>query len=123
MEEHKVTLGGRERTFRYTPKDRMAIEQALFGGSKDIVELIGISTLQVQATIIWGGLRHEQKKLDVDTVIDWVEEYLTTTGPISDLTHEAVRALGEGRACGWKFTLDADGKLRALEGKEERGSA
>ena len=123
MEEHKVTLGGRERTFRYTPKDRMAIEQALFGGSKDIVELIGLATLQVQATIVWGGLRHEQRKLDVDTVIDWISEYLENTGPIDEVTHEAVRALGESRACGFKFTIEVGGKLKVLEGKEERGSA
>jgi len=120
--EHKITLGGRERTLRYTPKDRIAIEQATFGGAKEIVDIIGVGTLTVHATIIWAGLRHEQKKLDIDTVVDWIAEHLETA-PISELLHPALRALGESRACGFKFTLDDDAEFRVLEGKEERGSA
>lgn len=71
MLERKIYIGGKERCLKFTARAIAAIEQELKipCTSKDFFDNNGLHKL---AVFMWGGLLHEDKRLTLDSVFDWM---------------------------------------------------
>ena len=99
MARHSVKIAGKEHELRYTPKVRREIERARNG-----VPLISImlnGDLDGQAAVLWGGLKHADRRLTVDRVVEMLDEHLEGEhGDYQDVVYEAYLAVIDSRILG-----------------------
>lgn len=69
----QVTLGGRQRTLRYTMRalDRLETQTGL--AQSQIQTRVNVGSVRYVIWLIWAGLLHEVPDLDRETVIDWLD--------------------------------------------------
>lgn len=68
-----ITLGGAERHLRYTTRALVSIEDATGKASSETSMRLMMGSVRTIATMIWGGLLHEDPKLTIDDVIDMID--------------------------------------------------
>lgn len=120
---HTITIGGKERTLKYTFKSARDLSRAsaILNGGKvvDWSRTVDDDSIDGMAIMVCHGLRHEMKDLVPDTVLDWFEEArLEGREVFKEFVLPAKRALGESGATGNYFTYNEDGRFtKDLSGK------
>jgi hypothetical protein len=131
--DHTIRLGGRDRTLRYTDEERMLLERAfprpdgtpgsLFTLARTHLNLVG--SLEVQASIIWAGIKHEDKKLTMAKVAKWLRTAAAQCEEVDELVEKifnpVLAALSDSRIFGMKvdMTLVRKKDQEEVEGPEE----
>lgn len=126
MAEHKVELGFKERTFKYTRKEREEFEDAVGRGmwtsiKEDVLALNekGEATpggkVKIQRLLVWLGLRHGGPRVTQDQVGTWLEELAQKGGNEFLIYMVAANAVLSSGVLGFKFELPEE---EEAEGKE-----
>jgi hypothetical protein len=81
-------------------------------------------SFEVQATILWAGIRGSKKGLTVETVGEWITKELKAGRHIAELIAPALKAIGLSGCLGFTFDLEeASEDDQADEGEGEEGKA
>lgn len=119
---HTITIGGKERTLRYSFASFRALGKAaerVIGRTTHWFEWISLDHQELWLAEVCHALTHEDKNLNVDRVAEWFEKLLTDGADIRRAAiWPAQRALGESGVCGRRWTLDEEGKLVWLDEDE-----
>ena len=115
--EYTVRLGGKERALFYDVPERRAIETAFAweGKPAKLLELLqehfrpdAPGSFEVQATILWAGIKGTKKGLTVETVGEWITKELKAGRHIAELIAPALKAIGVSGCLGFTFVLEAE---------------
>ncbi len=134
MKEFYVRMGGKDRLLFYDTAARRAIETAFaFNGQPaKMLDLIQNhfrpdqpGSFEVQATILWAGIRQSKKGLTVEETGIWITKELTgskDTPPrhIAELIVPALKAIGVSGCLGFTFELPEE---EPEEEPDEKGKA
>ena len=121
---HIINIGGKERTLKYTFKSARELSRhsAILHGGKvvDWTSTVDDDSIDGMAIMVCYGLKHEQKDLVPDTVLEWFEAARAEGLQVmKDFVLPAKRALGESGAMGTYFTYNDDGRFtKDLAGKD-----
>jgi hypothetical protein len=95
----EIVIAGKEYVLRYRLSDREVIEEKL--GGKALWDAMTSGTLKDQATLIWGGLKHADRKLTPGGVIALLEQHLEKEDDyVESILRPAYWALLEGKLLG-----------------------
>lgn len=121
MKEFFVTIGGKERRLRYTPRDAIELYKAFQKPLSHLVRLdvlggfdaknnsLGDYRPDAQVLFLRVGLAHDIPQLTEDRVLDWIETHLLASGNIWDLVWPAAKAAYySGIVLGRSVNLEAD---------------
>ena len=97
MQERTISLAGKDYVLRYTLRDRLAIEKRL---GKGLWTAMQDNELESAATILWGGMRHANKRLMPEDVIDLFQGHQDQGGEYDPAFKVAVRAMFDARIFG-----------------------
>jgi len=126
VKDYFINIGGKDRRLVYTADDREAVERSFPyegqpGNLRQLMQRNGFfdssggGSFEVQATILWAGLRHESPTLSVMKVKGWIKEHLTARRHIALLTAPAAAAVLEQGVLG--YVVD----ISTLAEQEESG--
>jgi hypothetical protein len=132
--EYTVRLGGKERPLFYDTPERRAIEHAFAfeGKPARMLELLqehfrpdAPGSFEVQATILWAGIRASKKGLTVETVGEWITKELRAGRHIAELIAPALKAIGVSGCLGFTFDLEeaSEDEPAPEEPEDEGGKA
>jgi hypothetical protein len=113
----KVTIAGKEYEFRYRLSDRQDIEKR---AGKTLWDAVFSGELTDQLAVMWGGLKHANKNLTPDALLERLEQDTEQTGE-SYQRHYLVcmRSVLTSKVLGNINEEEVERILRSLEGKEE----
>ena len=104
MKEYVITIGGKERRLRYTPRDAIElykafskplghlVRQDVLGGFDAENNSLGDYRPDAQVLFLRVGLAHDIPRLTEDQVLNWIEAHLAEGGNIWDLVWPAAKA-------------------------------
>lgn len=121
---HIINIGGKDRTLKYTFKSArdLSRQSAILNGGKvvDWTRTVDDDSIDGMAIMVCFGLKHEQKDLVPDTVLEWFEAAREEGREVfKEFVLPAKRALGESGSTGTYFTYNDDGRFtKDLAGKE-----
>lgn len=132
--EHKVELGFKERTFKYTRKDREEYEEITGRGlwksiQEDILALDEDSNptpggkFKAQRLLVWIGLRHEGRKVTQDAVGQWIDELAQKGGNEMAVYNTAVAAVLTSGVLGIKYQAEEDEEAEGKDSPEPTPTA
>jgi hypothetical protein len=112
VQTHSITLGGKDWRVQYSRRSRREIEGKL---DKGLWSAIQDGKIFSQAVIVWAGIKHQERKLAVEDVV----EFLESGEEFEPQVRTCLRALFESAPFG-KVIAPRD--IDALLGEdEERG--
>lgn len=95
--DRTITLAGKEYPLRYRIQDRADAERRL---GKGLIEAVIDGQIETLATILWAGMRHKEKNLTVEDVLERLQEHADKGGEYDDAGMMAVVALAESKVLG-----------------------
>jgi hypothetical protein len=111
----KVTIAGKEYEFRYRLSDRQDIEKRT---QKPLWDSVFSGELSDQVVVMWGGLKHANKNLTPDALLDYLERDMDDTGESYQRHYlVAMRAALTSKVLGNVNTEEVERILQNLEGK------
>ena len=120
MADFKCTLGGREREFKFTRKDREDFEEKFDGQGmwrviRDQVLALNENdeptpggTIKAQRALVWIGLRHKGPKVTEDAVGQWLDDLGREGGNVFAVFSTAANAVLASGVLGIKYEIRAD---------------
>lgn len=112
---HTVTIAGKTFEFRYRLSDRKDIEKRT---GKSLWDSVFSGELDDQIAVLWGGLKHSNKNLTPDAVLDYLEKDTEETGESYQRHYlVAMRACLTSKILGNINEEEVERILQKLEGK------
>lgn len=134
MKEYSIFLGGKDRPLKYKLADRIEIERRFSanGVPGDIFKLLGAiqpqGSLEVFVTILWVGLRHADKKLTPDKVLEMLEARFAEDGAtraelIRETYNPVLWAVGASGILGWNASIQFEDEVDVPPEEDAEGKA
>lgn len=95
--DRTITLAGVEYPLRYKLKDRADAEKRLGRG---LIEAAVDGQIESLAVILWAGMRHKEKHLTVEDVMERLQAHADQGGEYDDAGMMAVVAMAEAKVLG-----------------------
>jgi hypothetical protein len=126
--QYTINIGGRDRALVYTLRSARDLTRAmsiLASKPVDWVECVNTENPDAWSLLVCHGLKHDDKDLVPDNVLDWFEEARQKGISINDaFVLPAKRAIGESGSFGTYFTFDERGRFtRDYAGKDGAAGA
>lgn len=117
---HTAAIAGKTFEFRYRLSDRQDIEKRT---GKSLWDSVFSGELTDQVAVMWGGLKHTNKNLTPDAVLDYLEKDTESTGESYQRHYiVAMRACLTSKILGNINEEEVERILQKMEGKEEAKS-
>lgn len=115
MAEYKCVLGGREREFKYTKKERVEFEARFKAGMWDTIRkhVLALNEedeptpggmVEAQHALVYLGLRHAGPKVTEANVSLWLEQLVEQGGNVFSVYTTASTAVLVSGVLGYKYT-------------------
>lgn len=95
--ERTITLAGKEYPLRYKLQDRADAEKRLGRG---LIEAVVDGQIESVAVVLWAGMRHKEKGLTVEDVMERLQAHADAGGEYDDAAMWAVVAMAEAKVLG-----------------------
>lgn len=119
MAEFTCVLGGRDRTFKYTKKERVEYEARFKSGMWETIrkQVLALDEndeptpggmVEAQHSLVWLGLRHSGPKVTESNVGDWLEKLVADGGNVFAIYTTAATAVLASGVLGYRYEPAAD---------------
>lgn len=95
--DRTITLAGKEYPLRYKLQDRADAERRL---GKGLIQALEDGQIETLAVVLWAGMRHKEKKLTVEDVMERLQEHADQGGEYDAAGMMAVVAMAESKVLG-----------------------
>lgn len=92
----QIDLGGETRELKFSFTVIRTVERQAGGKSIGYLTSPDHSGYDTMCLLIWGAIRHEDKKITVDQVGEWLDKYLKDGGTFEALSLLVTEAMIEG---------------------------
>lgn len=120
---NNVTIAGKTYELRYRLSDRGEIEKRT---KKSLWDSLWSGMVEDQVTVIWAGIKHKQKTLTPDALMDRLETHVEQGGSFQEVYLDAMTTCCKSKILGDINEEEVDRILAKMrergEGKEEAKS-